>query len=47
VPVLRRKNGTIGLVLVIFIIFLPTGISGSLRGLFVRRRATTPAPARA
>ena len=36
-----------GLVLVIFIIFLPTGISGSLRGLFVRRRATTPAPARA
>ena len=36
-----------GLVLVVFIIFLPTGISGSLRGLFVRRRATTPAPARA
>jgi len=36
-----------GLVLVVFIIFLPTGISGSLRGLFVRRRATTTAPARA
>ena len=33
-----------GLVLVIFIIFLPSGIYGSLRGLFVRRR-TTQAPA--
>jgi branched-chain amino acid transport system permease protein len=36
-----------GLVLVIFIIFLPSGIYGSLRGLLVRRRAPTPAAARA
>jgi branched-chain amino acid transport system permease protein len=35
-----------GLLLVIFIIFLPAGIWGSLRGLAVRRRPA-PAPARA
>ena len=38
-----------GLVLVIFIIFLPSGIYGSIRGLLTRRRPTTPtsAPVRA
>ena len=36
-----------GLVLVIFIIFLPSGIYGSLRGLFGRRRRAAPATARA
>jgi branched-chain amino acid transport system permease protein len=35
-----------GLVLVIFIIFLPSGIYGTLRNLFGRRRAAS-APARA
>jgi branched-chain amino acid transport system permease protein len=36
-----------GLVLVLFIIFLPSGIYGSLRGLVARRRPAAPAAARA
>jgi ABC-type branched-subunit amino acid transport system permease subunit len=34
-----------GLLLILFIIFLPAGIYGSLRALVRRRRAAAPAPA--